>query len=219
MDTKSLAVTPKENGFLISISPEAEQYKKEALNRAKDILVISSTDDQQAAVAATAILKGLVNDTEKTRKLVKEPYLQAGKAIDAKAKEFVADLEKEVSRVEALIASYATEAAQVAQMEGEEAEKVSGASVTSSTDFEVSDMEAFYEWDKKRRADHFERTKLKLPSFVKMEVCRGNSSTHDNFKAFLNYISDEEAQKIPGIKITKQSKVSVRAVAPTLSLK
>lgn len=53
-----------------------------------------------------SVLKGLSKGVEETRKTVKQPYLEAGKAIDAKAKEYVTDIDKRTEEIERMIGEF-----------------------------------------------------------------------------------------------------------------
>jgi hypothetical protein len=97
------------DGFQLAIAPEAETLKAELLQSAAAITRVSGPDENETARTAIKALGAMRNAVEKSRKLVKEPVLQIGRDIDAKAKDFVGQIEAEEKRVAGLLADYATE--------------------------------------------------------------------------------------------------------------
>lgn len=108
MKTQSLTVSGLSN-FSITISPDALQKKAAALEMSKSILAVTSRDQQQDAIAAGGLLKGLIKGMEATREEVKKPALDAGRAIDATAKIYSLELNAELMRVEKLAADFQRE--------------------------------------------------------------------------------------------------------------
>lgn len=303
--TKALAIVPAGGGFQVSIPAEAIRLKQTALAKAEPIKQVTNADEQTAAIQATAVIKGLIAETEKTRAAVKQPYWDAGKAIDAKAKEFVKELEARAAALEGMISGFqraeakriadeqaeaarkqreteaaaqaerdrlakieadrvAAEAAaaaakgkkakaaadaelerlrlekqeaELAAMEAEDdaaaanvtvvsvaAPAATGAAVSFVTDFEVTDVDAFYAWDLERRkrvdelltaqrlAEGDTRPVFPSASFVKCEIKR------QDFKGFISNLSDAELDSIPGVNIVKNAKAAVRGIAPSLAL-
>lgn len=122
--------------FAVTIVPAAQQAKADAIGLAKSITVVTSIAQQQDAISAASLMKGLLRDVEKARVSVKEPVLDAGRKIDAAAKAFATELDTEVKRVERLAADFQKEEdrkaaairaeeerRQQAQREAEEAER------------------------------------------------------------------------------------------------
>jgi hypothetical protein len=96
-------------GWGVSISPEAEAQKLELIEKAS---VVTTVNDNATADAARAHVKSLAamrNLVEKSRKAIKEPVLQVGRDIDARAAEFVADLVGHEKRLSGLIGDHAAE--------------------------------------------------------------------------------------------------------------
>lgn len=97
------------SGYELTVAPEAEQLKADLLTRAAAITRVSGPDENEAARAEIKALAAMRNQVEKSRKAVKEPVLQVGRDIDAKAKVFVAEIDAEEKRVSGLVGAYAAE--------------------------------------------------------------------------------------------------------------
>lgn len=106
-DTKTLILAGE--GYQLAIAPEAEQLKADLLTRASAITRVSGPDENEAARAEIKALAAMRNRVEKSRKAVKEPVLQVGRDIDAKAKDFVGAIEFEEKRISGLVGDYAAE--------------------------------------------------------------------------------------------------------------
>lgn len=104
--TKAIAIIPAERGFKITIPGDAERWKAEALAKAAIIVQVTNAEEQQLAIQAAAVLKGLSQTVEADRVEIKDPYYKACKAIDAKAKEFVADIDSRTKEIEALVGDF-----------------------------------------------------------------------------------------------------------------
>jgi len=104
--TKAIVVQSAGAGFQIIIPAEAQKIKQDALAKSKPITQVTNADEQTAAIQAASVVKGIISETEATRKAVKQPYWDAGKAIDARAEEFVTELEVEAKRLEKLVAGF-----------------------------------------------------------------------------------------------------------------
>lgn len=109
--------------FRVTIIPEAEQSKTDALALSKSVTTVSTTAQQQDAISAASLMKGLLRDVEKARVAVKEPVLAAGRAIDAVAKKFSTELETETKRVEALASAFQKEEDRKAEAARQEQER------------------------------------------------------------------------------------------------
>lgn len=116
-------VTTNLGDFSVTISPDAQQQKDDALSLASVIKTVANTTEQQDALAAAGICKALVSGMEKTRVSVKEPVLAAGRIIDAKAKEYATELQNEVTRLEGVAGMYQAQVnAAAAKLRAEEEE-------------------------------------------------------------------------------------------------
>jgi hypothetical protein len=97
----------KVGDITILIDPSAVARKQEALETAALIdLPITAPSAQQLVIGAVAQLKAYANGVEKSRKIVKQPFWDAGKAIDAKAAEETAEVNKEIARLEGALGAY-----------------------------------------------------------------------------------------------------------------
>lgn len=90
----------------ISIPPAVFEQRKLALRSASEVTTVADPMEQAAAVAAMQDLKAITSGIEKSRVELKEPFLKAGKTIDATAKEFVVDVEKEYNRITRLVSGF-----------------------------------------------------------------------------------------------------------------
>lgn len=262
MSTKAIEVSPASNSFAVITPGEAIRQKEQALKLAEVITKITNAEEQEAAIIAAGRLKGLSQAVEQTRKEIKKPFLDAGKAIDAKAYEYCRDIDLRVAEIEKLVGSFqraqrqkeeeaeraakkerdrAQAALNIAQIREHEAKTekerlaaqldlmeaqdevatatatvvspaipaAKGAAVQEKVEFEVTDIEAFYAWDVKRRKDAGDRT---LPTFVKLEVRKAE------FNSFINIIGDAALAEIPGVKFTNVTKAATRGISPTIAL-
>lgn len=232
MNTLAITPAPALNALQITLTPEAEAKKTAALAAAEFIMDVADPAGQQTAIAAAADLKRFARDVENAREETKKPFLNAGRDIDAAAKKAVEAINAEIKRLESLVATYqrkelakaeeirreqqriadeiatkrrAAEADRLRQDEFAEpappvtvivpppavAPKAEGAAVKTEYDFEVVDVEALYRWGGKR--------------FVKLEADRGT------LKYYLNNTTGLDVNSIPGIKVSENTKVSVRA--------
>ena len=96
-------------GFQIATSKEAEVLKAGLLASAAKITVVK--DDTTVALARFS--RDQIHDTlkqvEEMRTTIKKPILDAGREVDACAKSFCDDLQKQKLRIEGLMGSYARE--------------------------------------------------------------------------------------------------------------
>lgn len=90
----------------IDLTKEAAEAKSTALTLAGMVKIVK--DDQTAIQCANARrgIKDILREVEASRKQVKAPLLKLGKDIDAKASEFVSDLQLEDSRLESMQTPY-----------------------------------------------------------------------------------------------------------------
>ncbi|MDB6080481.1 MAG: hypothetical protein JWO82_4228 [Akkermansiaceae bacterium] len=96
------------DGYALTITPEAEKMKAILLKCAEGIQIVDNDDGATWASDEVKNLARMRNLVEKSRKLAKEPVLRIGGDIDARAKEFVADIEKHEMRLKGLLGDYAT---------------------------------------------------------------------------------------------------------------
>jgi len=108
----------------VTFNPEATHRKQEALETASLILAIANADDQALAIESVSILKAYTNGIEKSRKEVKQPFWDAGQAIDAIAKKESKPALEEIARVEKLLAGYQREQDEIARKAREAAAEI-----------------------------------------------------------------------------------------------
>lgn len=102
----TITIAPYENGFAVSVPGSAIALKSEAIAAAKLVKQVTNAEEQNHAIAVVAKIKGLTSGIERTRVEVKAPYWAACTAIDAKAKEFCADLSTSAKGIENLISQF-----------------------------------------------------------------------------------------------------------------
>ena len=90
----------------IHITEEGELHRKELLRDSQQIVTIKDELGRNLSCAAAGNIKAHVTAVEKTRKEIKEPFLQMGRAIDDAAKSHVNELESELKRLNNLIGSF-----------------------------------------------------------------------------------------------------------------
>jgi hypothetical protein len=110
----------------VTWTEEAARLRDEALDLASLIGIVSTPEQQEAAVQAQIAIKTVLKDCEDARVACKQPVLEFGRTIDAQAKAFTVPLNKELERVSAQVRDYvavqeqqrrAQEALQLAELE------------------------------------------------------------------------------------------------------
>jgi chemotaxis protein histidine kinase CheA len=101
-----IIVTPTPDGNEIVIPAEVYVLKNQALSKVQGFHKVKSQEDLDKLTPLIAELKGLSRAMEKTRKLVKQPYLDTGDAIDDKAKDFKKSIDERVEQLENMIAEW-----------------------------------------------------------------------------------------------------------------
>ncbi len=114
---KTAIEVSKLNEVSIAITPHAELAKKEALESAAIILKVENDMQQQMAADARVSLKRVLKQVEASRKDVKAPVLEMGKAIDRLAANFSDELQAQDARIESLILPYELQKRKVAAEE------------------------------------------------------------------------------------------------------
>lgn len=90
----------------IEIIPEAYLARDTAIHKAELITTVEDAFEAQSASTAMHALNEIVKGMEVSRKDAKAPALQAGRAIDAIAKDFIASAQTELTRVKRLLGEY-----------------------------------------------------------------------------------------------------------------
>lgn len=101
-----------------SITPAISQHRDEIVEAAESIEIVNGDAGQEAAARVLKDLSELCKLCEKSRTEIKAPFLEIGKLIDQRAKEFSAPIEKQISRLKRLSADY-----QLARIRKEEEER------------------------------------------------------------------------------------------------
>ena len=90
----------------IQIIPEAYLARNVAIHKAMLVTTVDDAFEAQSASTAMHALNEIVKGMEVSRKDAKAPALQAGRAIDAIAKDFIASAQTELTRVKRLLGEY-----------------------------------------------------------------------------------------------------------------
>lgn len=96
-------------GFSVVVTPAAESLKAEALEASALVARVTTDEENEIAAAALVKLKTVSREVEKARKAVKEPFFDACRSLDAKAKVFSKELLEEEHRLGRLSADFETE--------------------------------------------------------------------------------------------------------------
>jgi hypothetical protein len=103
-----------EDKYALTIHADAVALKNKAIAGLDAITVIETPEQLQAAALALSTAAGVVKTMEMTRAEVKAPILDAGKRIDAMAKEFSQPVEAKIQTVRKMVSDHHTkEAARV----------------------------------------------------------------------------------------------------------
>ena len=113
----------------IELSPAAFNARAAALLASGNVRAIASVSDLDEAAAALTNIKSLTRSIEDSRKDVKAPVLEVGRRIDTVAKEYLAPLEVEASRLSVIVGSYQEASRRKAEKEREEAAKAQAAAL------------------------------------------------------------------------------------------
>lgn len=100
--------------FSVTVTASAEQQKQDALALASGIVAVTTIAEQQDAITAVSLMKGLTVAMEQTRVAVKKPVLSAAKEIDDTAKIYSGKLEAEIRRLQVLASQYQAEQNRIA---------------------------------------------------------------------------------------------------------
>lgn len=90
----------------VSLNPQALALRDTILERSALIGKVDSVEAQAEAVAVQVELAKLAAATEKSRKEVKEPFIESGRLVDSLAKSFIEEVGKEKVRIAALNADF-----------------------------------------------------------------------------------------------------------------
>ncbi len=91
---------------LYSVPADSETARNELLSRARENTTITTSAEQNSAVECARHIRAALKDVEDTRTTLKKPLLDAGRQVDALAKDFVAPLTSELNRIERLVTNF-----------------------------------------------------------------------------------------------------------------
>lgn len=106
MNDQSVIVADKPTLPFFQISPSALQARDEALGNSALIARVENAQQNKDAVEAHIFLKRVATSFEKARKQLKEPLIEAGRQLDRAVAKELADVEKEIGRMEQLTAQF-----------------------------------------------------------------------------------------------------------------
>ncbi len=101
--------------FVVTITEDALEQRKFALECLGEIVSVQSIKDRDDALAALSVAKSILKRMEDTRTAVKAPVLAATKEIDGKAKAFSDGIKVDQARVERLLNDWQAKANAVAE--------------------------------------------------------------------------------------------------------
>lgn len=105
------------NAPAVTIDQSAIAMRQSAIQDAREIKTIQSPGDVALATEVVRSLKQLSSACETARTQIKAPVLDLGRQIDAKAKEFSAELDAESSRILRMVGSYQAEQEHIREAE------------------------------------------------------------------------------------------------------
>jgi hypothetical protein len=120
---KNEALILSGEGYSLTITPEAEETKREILAKSAAICAVTNNDESADAAYHVRSLAQMRILVDKGRKEIKEPVIRIGKLIDLTAKNFLTEIEAEENRIKKLIGDHANEVARLAAIKAEEERK------------------------------------------------------------------------------------------------
>lgn len=182
MSTDIITVT-QFDAPIISIAPDAQKLKTEALERAADITEIVNGIDRDMANDAMVAINDLLKPVEKAREAVKKPVLALERAIDKVAKDYVADLKTEYDRLSRLAGAFDAAARERQRIAEAEAQR-------KAEEARRAEIEALRE---RERLAEAEAAKLRAEAEAAAKV---NPEHADELMDFAEAKADEAARRI-----------------------
>ena len=197
----SSALAIRDDGAMtVQWTPAAVQRREEALDGLAMVARVSTPEENERAVAAQAAAAALRSDTEKARKMMKDPVLEFGRTIDNAARTFIAPVEAELMRVAREVGNYqqqveakrkAEEAARLLEQQRMEAERNAEIARVAREEAErVSKLEAAAA-EARRKASAEEATKLEAE--VKRQKELAQAQTLERMDAIQERFDQEQA--------------------------
>jgi hypothetical protein len=106
MSEQAIILADKPTLPVFQISPSALQTRDEALGNSALIAKVENAEQNKLAVEAHIFLKRIASSFEKARKQLKEPLIEAGRQLDRTIAKELADVEKEIGRMEQLTGGF-----------------------------------------------------------------------------------------------------------------
>jgi hypothetical protein len=107
MNTENtLSLTGLSQSITVDIAPDALSAKRACVEMGQAIVSVSTKQEQDDALAAASLLKGLEKRMEATRVEVKKPALEACRRIDSIAEGYVGTIRTERQRLETLAGTF-----------------------------------------------------------------------------------------------------------------
>ncbi len=175
------------DGWKIIATPAAEKQKKQILLHSAKIKLVDSDSTTEIARHSLRNLASFRQTLEKTRKDVKEPVLELGRKIDARAKEFGQEVLEEEARVSGLISDYAREMEMRRRQAEEDAKRLADEAERKEREAEEARIAA--EQLEMQRFQEMEDGKRKAAEKLRLEALRATQAAEAAERA------EEEARK------------------------
>jgi hypothetical protein len=114
MTENTLSLTGLSQSITVDIALDALNAKRAAIEIGQEIISVSTKQEQDDALAAASLLKGLEKRMEATRVEVKKPALEACRRIDSIAEGYVGTIRTERQRLEGLAGTFQAKIEQAA---------------------------------------------------------------------------------------------------------
>jgi len=101
------------DGYTLSITADATLAKAVLLSESASVKAVTTPTDYDTAQATLSALAAMRIAVDKSREAVKAPVLDLGRRIDSTARDFVAEIAAEESRIRGILGAYATEQARI----------------------------------------------------------------------------------------------------------
>ena len=157
------------DGSAVIVDQSAVAVREDALTVAAGIGLVRNPQENETATEALRRLGAVRKTTEAARKELKEPHLDLGRKIDATAKDFLADVDAEETRIKRVTADYQSEVL-AQQREAERIRRAEQERIEAERRLEqeaLAEAKAKAEADAKRSTSEAERTRLEAEAKAK----------------------------------------------------
>jgi len=168
------ALTLLGDGYKVIVSPAAEKLKKELITQSLKIKVVDSDASSEVARGVLKNLASFRQGLEKTRKLVKQPFLDGCDEVDRIAREFGAIVKEHEDRIggtkekDGLISAYAREQEMKRRQAEEDAKRLAEEAERKEREAEESRIAA--EAADRERCEALEEGKKKQAEKLRLEA-------------------------------------------------